>query len=95
MASSRFGRRRRPHLRAISHPLQGQPRRVMCWRLLGLNISLECWSESEWSQLCDAERPSNAALLPGIGWLVLGSVGEEEKREIDEQYKELMAGQRS
>jgi hypothetical protein len=81
MALSRFGgrRSRRPHLRIRSHTLDSRPRHRVVWQFQGQVIMAEVWTDAEWQDLTEPERPDAAIQVPGLGiWMLLRSPEEGE-----------------
>lgn len=75
----------KPYFRVVSHPLDSQPRHRAVWTLMGRDVAVQIWPESEWAQLHPGERPPEAAFVPGVGWLALHTVGEDEADEIADE----------
>lgn len=95
MALSRFATRmRRPRLRVVSHTLP-TPRRLMPWAFGDPNyqtrILVEHWTEAEWALLAEAEKPENAAFLPGAGWILVERPEWREFQDAKDAYASALA----
>jgi hypothetical protein len=83
-------RRSRPRLKVVRSDLD-TPSRVIAFRANDLRAhAVEHWSQAEWDQLHPAERPRDAAFLPGCGWLTVRDVTMDEGMEIGRLYTEAL-----
>jgi hypothetical protein len=91
MALSRFLPRRRPRLRLVGHP-GDITRHIAAFQVLDLNFVAEVWSEAEFANLADHERPAEYGILPGVGFIHFRRPnGEHELEDIKDVQKQAWA----
>jgi hypothetical protein len=89
LAPSPRPRYRRPKLRVFAAEYQGRKRHICTWNQGGnayhapVYRSVEFWTEAEWAALTKWERGFfYAQWLPGVGYVSVQEITEEESSEI-------------